>query len=62
MSFRTMRAGDNTMRFEFATAARILFGPGTLREVAPAAAGLGQRVLVVTGRTVRASQTVIRPS
>jgi alcohol dehydrogenase class IV len=51
MSFRTMQAGDNPMRFEFATAARILFGPGTLREVAPAAVGLGQRVLVVTGRT-----------
>jgi alcohol dehydrogenase class IV len=39
------------MRFEFATSGRILFGPGTLREVAPAAAQLGSRVLVVTGRT-----------
>lgn len=38
------------MRFEFATAARILFGPGSAKEVAPAAAALGRRALVVTGR------------
>jgi alcohol dehydrogenase class IV len=40
------------MRFEFATATRIIFGPGTLREVGPAAAALGCRVIVVTGRSV----------
>ena len=62
MSFRTMRAGDNPMRFEFATAARILFGPGTLREVAPAAAGLGQRVLVVTGRTSERAKPLLDAS
>jgi alcohol dehydrogenase class IV len=39
------------MRFEFATATRILFGPGTLREVASAARTLGRRVLIVTGRS-----------
>src|ERR1051325_5513488 len=39
------------MRFEFATATRILFGPGRLREVAPLAKGMGSRALVVTGRT-----------
>ncbi len=39
------------MRFEFATASRIVFGEGTLREVAPAAAGFGSRVLLVTGRS-----------
>jgi len=39
------------MRFEFATATRILFGPGTLREVAPIVATLGRRALVVTGRS-----------
>jgi len=38
------------MRFEFATAGRILFGPGTLREVGPLAREFGKRVLVVTGR------------
>src|ERR1022692_1675930 len=35
--------------FEFATAARILFGEGTLRQVPPAAATLGRRALLVTG-------------
>ena len=38
------------MRFEFATAGRILFGPDTLYEAAPLAAALGRRALVVTGR------------
>jgi alcohol dehydrogenase class IV len=40
------------MRFEFATATRIVFGPGTLIEVGPIAAAMGRRALVVTGRTV----------
>jgi alcohol dehydrogenase class IV len=38
------------MRFEFATATRIIFGAGTLREVGPLAAEMGSRALVVTGR------------
>ena len=40
------------MRFEFVTAGRIICGPGTLREVGPLAASLGQRVLVVGGHTL----------
>lgn len=43
------------MRFEFATATRILFGPGSVTEVAPAAAALGRRALLVTGRNVERS-------
>ncbi|MFP4344381.1 MAG: iron-containing alcohol dehydrogenase [Anaerolineales bacterium] len=47
------------MRFEFATAERIIFGPGTLREVAPLAAEMGHKVLVVTGSSPgRASSLV----
>src|SRR6185436_4124289 len=38
------------MRFEFATATRIIFGPGTLREVGPLAKAFGTRAMVVTGR------------
>ena len=38
------------MRFEFSTPTRILFGPGAVREVAPAAKVLGERALVVAGR------------
>jgi alcohol dehydrogenase class IV len=37
------------MRFEFATATRILFGAETVRQVPSAANGMGQRALFVTG-------------
>lgn len=37
------------VRFEFATATRIVFGPGTLAEVPAVMMGFGKRVLVVTG-------------
>jgi alcohol dehydrogenase class IV len=39
------------MGFEFATATRIVFGPGTVGEVAPAAREMGGRALLVTGRS-----------
>ncbi len=39
------------MRFEFATATRIVFGAGTVKYVAPAAREIGRRALLVTGRT-----------
>ncbi len=39
------------MRFEFATATRIVFGAGVLREVGALVAELGARPLVVTGGT-----------
>ena len=39
------------MRFEFATATRILFGPGTLKEAGDIARQLGRHAFVVTGRT-----------
>ncbi|HHY86766.1 MAG TPA: iron-containing alcohol dehydrogenase [Verrucomicrobia bacterium] len=38
------------MRFEFATASRILFGPGSLRDLGGLVRDLGRRALVVTGR------------
>ncbi len=38
------------MRFEFATAGRIIFGAGTVRQVGAAAAEMGKRAFVVTGR------------
>ena len=37
------------MRFEFATAARIVFGPGTLSEAGVLVAPWGRRAIVVTG-------------
>jgi alcohol dehydrogenase class IV len=47
------------MRFEFATATRIIFGTGTLREVGPIAAEMGSRALVVTGRTVTRAKPLL---
>ena len=44
-----MKVGEAGMRFDFATATRILFGPGVVREVAPAAKEMGARALLVTG-------------
>ena len=38
------------MRFEFATAARIVFGSGAISEIGPIASSMGSRALVVTGR------------
>jgi len=41
------------MRFEFATAGRIVFGPGAIREAGPAARSLGRHAFLVTGRDPR---------
>ena len=38
------------MRFEFASAGRVVFGAGVLREAGPIARSMGSRALVVTGR------------
>lgn len=40
------------MRFEFATVSRIIFGPGTLKEVGTAARELGRHALIITGSRV----------
>ncbi len=48
------------MRFEFATAARIVFGSGSSSEVAPAAAGFGKRALVVTGASAGRAAPLIQ--
>jgi alcohol dehydrogenase class IV len=42
------------MRFEFATANRILFGPGTAQQLPALAAEFGRRALVVVGRRAEA--------
>jgi alcohol dehydrogenase class IV len=47
------------MRFEFATATRIVFGAGTLREVGPLAREFGPRVLVVTGADARRAEALL---
>ena len=47
------------MRFEFATATRIIFGAGTLRDVGPIAGGIGHRALVVTGRSTERANRLL---
>jgi alcohol dehydrogenase class IV len=48
------------MRFEFATATRILFGPGTVREVPAQAAAWGRRALVVFDAAADQSAPLVR--
>src|SRR5260221_11563725 len=59
MSFPMTRAADNIARFEFATATRIIFGAGTLPEVGPLAKQMGNRALVVTGRSVNRAESLL---
>jgi len=47
------------MRFEFATATRIIFGPGTLQEAGPLAAAMGRHPLVVTGGNPQRSRQLL---
>jgi alcohol dehydrogenase class IV len=47
------------MRFEFATATRIVFGPGTLRGAGPAARAFGRHAFVVTGREPRRAERLL---
>jgi alcohol dehydrogenase class IV len=47
------------MRFEFATATRIIFGPGTISEAASISGELGKRAFVVTGSTVERAQPLL---
>ena len=49
MSFPPTWTGKSATPFEFATAARIVFGAGAVRQVAAAAKEMGSRVLLVTG-------------
>src|ERR1041384_1153938 len=46
-------------RFEFATATRIIFGAGALREIGPLAKTFGRCALVVTGRNRSRAEVLI---
>ena len=48
------------MRFEFATATRILFGESTLKEVGPAAIEMGRKALVVSGLSEERAETLLK--
>jgi alcohol dehydrogenase class IV len=46
------------MQFEFSTAGRIVFGRGSVQAVVPAARAMGQRALLVTGRSAERSKAL----
>jgi alcohol dehydrogenase class IV len=48
------------MRFEFATATKIIFGAGTLKEIGPLAKGFGKRALIVTGRNPGRAEPLLK--
>lgn len=48
------------MRFEFATATRILFGPGRVSEIGTLAAEMGRRIFIVTGHTNRRAEPLVK--
>ncbi len=48
------------MHFEFATATRIVFGIGTLRELGAISGGFGSRALVVTGRNAKRAEPLFK--
>lgn len=48
------------MQFEFATATRILFGAGKLREIGTLARSFGRRALVVTGHHPQRAEPLLR--
>ncbi len=47
------------MRFEFATATRILFGPGLVQQAGPQAASLGRKALVVSGTGLSSNEILL---
>jgi len=49
-----------SMNFEFATATRIVFGPGRMVEAGPIAAGWGRRVLLVRGSAAGRSDRLVQ--
>lgn len=48
------------MRFEFATTTHIIFGPGTIRDVAPLATEMGKHAFVVTGRSLERAKPLLK--
>jgi len=48
------------MQFEFATATRIIFGAGKLREAGPVVKAAGKRPLVVTGKNVERAEPLLK--
>ena len=48
------------MRFEFATAGRVIFGAGTVKEAATAVHGWGERALLVVGKSAGRASALVK--
>ncbi len=48
------------MRFEFATATQIIFGPGTLKDIALPAAEMGHNGFVITGQNPERATPLVK--
>ena len=48
------------MRFEFATATQIIFGPGTLKDISVPAAEMGHYGFVITGRNPQRAESLLK--
>jgi alcohol dehydrogenase class IV len=48
------------MRFEFATATQIIFGPGTLKDISVTAAEMGHRGFVIAGRNPQRTESLLK--
>jgi alcohol dehydrogenase class IV len=49
------------MKFEFATATRIVFAPGASKQLPAIAREFGTRALIVTGRDTGRAMSAVRP-
>lgn len=47
------------MNFEFATASRIIFGAGTIQQVAPFASELGKNAFIITGSSIERAESLL---
>jgi alcohol dehydrogenase class IV len=68
MFFPPMKVGDNSrfidstgdkMRFEFATATRIIFGSGSINEIGPLTARIGKTAFVLTDSNTNCAEPVL---
>ena len=48
------------MRFEFATATQIIFGPGTQKDISIPTAEMGEHGLVITGRNPQRAKPLLK--
>jgi alcohol dehydrogenase class IV len=68
MFFPPMKVGNNSrvidltgekMRFEFATATRIIFGPGSIKEIGPLGTQIGKTAFVLTDSNTNCAEPVL---